>query len=85
MPQMDQSALAEIKALEARGETEDPKYMELLTEHYYVHHVLRMPAAEWPEPVQRAFAHTNLAIYAPMQGPSELGSSPDARLAGMTR
>jgi proline iminopeptidase len=85
MPQMDQAALAEIKALEARGETEDPKYMELLTEHYYVHHLLRMPAAEWPDPVQRAFAHTNLAIYVPMQGPSELGSSPDARLAGWDR
>ena len=36
-------ALAEIQALEERGETEDPRYMELLIEHHYVHHVLRMP------------------------------------------
>jgi proline iminopeptidase len=44
-------------------------------EHHYVHHVLRMPADEWPEPVVRAFAHINEAIYVPMQGPSELGMS----------
>jgi len=30
-----------------------------------------MPAAEWPDPVQRAFKHVNN----PMQGPSELGAS----------
>jgi proline iminopeptidase len=35
----------------------------------------RMPAHEWPDPVTRSFAHTNLAVYAPMQGPSELGAS----------
>jgi proline iminopeptidase len=85
MPQMDQAVLAEIKAFEANGETDDPKYMELLTEHHYVHHVLRMPAADWPDPVQRSFAHMNLAIYVPMQGPSELGSSAEARLARWDR
>jgi proline iminopeptidase len=85
MPQMDQAALAEIKALEASGETEDPRYMELLTEHHYVHHVLRMPAADWPDPVQRAFAHINPAIYVPLQGPSELGISADAKLASWDR
>jgi proline iminopeptidase len=85
MPEMDQAALAEIKALEATGETEDPKYMELLIEHHYVHHVLRMPAADWPDPVQRAFAHINPAIYVSMQGPSELGISADARLAHWDR
>ena len=42
MPQMDQAVLAEIKAFEARGETDNPKYMELLMEHHYVHHVLRL-------------------------------------------
>jgi ketosteroid isomerase-like protein len=34
-----------------------------------------MPAAQWPDPVQRAFKHTNAKIYVPMQGPSELGAS----------
>ena len=85
MPQMDQAALAEIKAMEAAGETEEPRYMELLMEHHYVHHVLRMPADEWPDPVNRAFAHTNRDIYVSMQGPSELGISDDARLAEWDR
>jgi proline iminopeptidase len=85
MLQMDQAVLAEVKAFEARGETEDPRYVELMTEHYYVHHLLRMPAADWPDPVQRDIAHTNMAIYVPMQGPSELGVSADARLAHWDR
>ena len=33
------------------------------------------PAAEWPEPLNRAFRHLNLKVYVPMQGPSELGAS----------
>jgi proline iminopeptidase len=85
MPRMDQSALAEIKSLEASGETENPRYMELLTEHHYVHHVLRMPTRDWPDPVQRGFAHINPAIYVSMQGPSELGISADAKLAHWDR
>jgi proline iminopeptidase len=85
MPQMDQAALAEIKSLEAAGEIENPRYMELLTEQHYVHHVLRMPEADWPDPVQRAFAHINPAIYVSMQGPSELGISADAKLADWDR
>jgi proline iminopeptidase len=75
MPAMDQAALREIKELEAAGDFEDPRYMELLIPHHYVHHVLRMPVDEWPDPVNRAFGHINPAIYVPMQGPSELGAS----------
>jgi proline iminopeptidase len=75
MPSMDQAALAEIKDLEARGETENPRFMQLLLEHHYVHHVLRMPVLDWPEPVTRTFAKINQAVYVPMQGPSELGMS----------
>jgi proline iminopeptidase len=85
MPAMDQAALAEIKSLEAAGEIENPRYMELLTEQHYVHHVLRMPPADWPDPVQRGFAHINPAIYVSMQGPSELGISADARLVNWDR
>lgn len=85
MPQMDQAVLAEIKGFEARGETENPKYMELLVEHHYVHHVLRMPPGDWPDPVQRTFAHINPAIYVSMQGPSELGISAEASLARWDR
>lgn len=72
MPAMDQGALAEIKKLEAEHRWDDPRYEELLVPHYE-QHVLRRPTAEWPEPVQRAFADINKDIYVPMQGPSELG------------
>ncbi len=75
MPPMDQEALAEIKRIEAEGQTSDPRYEALLMEQHYVHHVLRRPAQEWPEPVVRSFAHLNPAVYVPMQGPSELGAS----------
>lgn len=75
MPAMDQAALAEIKDLEARGDTANPRYMALLLEHHYTQHVLRMPVEEWPEPVTRMFAKINQAIYVSMQGPSELGLS----------
>lgn len=75
MPAMDQTVLAEIKGYEAAGDYEHPRYMELLIEQHYVHHVLRMPPADWPDPVNRAFAHINPSIYVPMQGPSELGLS----------
>jgi proline iminopeptidase len=85
MPQMDQAALAEIKSLEAGGDIENPRYMELLYEQHYVHHVLRMPARDWPDPAQRGLAHINPAIYVSMQGPSELGISADAKLAHWDR
>ena len=85
MPEMDQEKLAEIKAFEADHRTEDPRYMDLVIEQHYVHHVLRMPFADWPDPVERAFAHVNLAIYVSLQGPSELGISADAKLANWER
>ena len=75
MPGLDQEALAEIKRLEAAGETDDPSYEALLMEHHYVKHVCRMPSDEWPDPVVRGFEHINPAIYVPLQGPSELGAS----------
>ena len=85
MPRMDQAALAEIKSLEAAGDIENPRYLELLYEQHYIHHVLRMPVADWPDPVQRGFAHINPAIYVSMQGPSELGISASAKLAQWDR
>ncbi|HEY8164848.1 MAG TPA: proline iminopeptidase-family hydrolase [Gemmatimonadaceae bacterium] len=75
MPALDQEALAEIKRLEAGGQYDDPRYMELLIPHHYTEHVLRMPHDQWPDPVNRMFEHLNQAVYIPMQGPSELGAS----------
>jgi proline iminopeptidase len=85
MPAIDQQALAEIQALEASGDYENPRFMELLIEHHYVHHVLRMPASDWPDPARRGFDHLNPAVYVKMQGPSELGISPSATLANWSR
>ena len=39
------------QAARGRRRHRNPRYMELLCEHHYVHHVLRMPADEWPDPV----------------------------------
>jgi proline iminopeptidase len=75
MPEMDPAVLAEVKALEAAGEFDSPRYMELLLPSHYEQHVLRMPIEAWPDPVNRAIAHVNPAVYVPMQGPSELGIS----------
>ena len=82
-PQMDQAALAEIERMEAAGDFENPKFMELLMEHHYIQHILRRPAEEWPDPVNRAFAKLNYKLYTLMQGPSELGAS--GRLAEWDR
>jgi len=75
MSSMDPAILAEIQGYETANETENPRYMELLGEHHYQYHVLRMPVDEWPDPVNRTFKHMNAAIYVSMQGPSELGAS----------
>lgn len=75
MPAMDQQALAEIKRFEETGTTQDPRYMELLMPVHYEKHFLRLPAQQWPDPVNRALKHANMKIYVPMQGPSELGAA----------
>jgi proline iminopeptidase len=77
MPAMDQKALAEIKAIEANKQFDSPRYMELLIPNFYVHHIIRMPPDQWPDPGLRAFNKMNQAIYVKMQGPSEMGASGD--------
>jgi len=75
MPAMDQKALAEIKKIEAAKDYKNPRYMQLLIPNFYEQHILRMPAAQWPDPVNRAFGHINESIYVLMQGPSEMSAS----------
>jgi proline iminopeptidase len=79
--QMDPAVLAEIDALEAKGQTETPRYMELLGPNFYAKHICRLP--ELPDAVERAFAKLNRDIYVPMQGPSEFRTS--GRLARWDR
>ena len=80
---LDPEALAEIRAIEAAGDYDNPRYEELLMREHYVRHVLRLPADQWPEPVLRSFANTNRHIYVLMQGPSEFGIG--GRLANWDR
>lgn len=83
MPQMNPADLATVQKLEAEHKTDDPRYMGILVPQFYEKHILRRPAAEWPEPVNRSFAHLNQHIYTLMQGPSEMGAS--GRLANWDR
>jgi proline iminopeptidase len=72
-PQMEPAVLEEIQQLEANDEYDNPRYLELLLNHYYTEHVLRVPLEEWPEVVNRTFKHMNPNVYVLMQGPSEFG------------
>ena len=71
--QMDPKVVAELKAIEARGEYESPRYMDLLIPNFYHAHICRL--TDWPDAVNRAFARINRQIYVLMQGPSEFGAS----------
>jgi len=71
--QMDTAVLAEVRAIEAKGDFANPRYMELLKPNFYNQHLCRLPV--WPEAVDRSFKHTNNVIYTMMQGPSEFGIS----------
>ncbi len=72
--QLPAGVLAELQAIEAAEDYDNPRYMELLIPHHYEHHVLRRPYSQWPDSVLRAFEHLNPKVYIPMQGPSELGA-----------
>lgn len=69
--QMDPAVLAEIRAIEAKKDFANPRYMELLLPHFYKQHLCRLE--EWPDGFNRTMKHVNGEIYAMMQGPSEFG------------
>jgi len=71
--QIDPAVLAEIQAIEARGDYENPRYEALLMPNFYAQHICRLP--EWPDAVNRTFAHLNKHVYTLMQGPSEFRAS----------
>ena len=79
-PKLPAEVLKEIRDLEAKEDYENPRYSELIYTNFYTEHVLRMPLEEWPDPVNRAFAHINPDLYVTMQGPSEFGVVGDAKL-----
>ncbi len=84
-PQMDPAVYEEIQEMEANQDFGNPRYMELLFEHHYTQHVLRMPMEEWPEPVMRTLNHVNPEVYVHMQGYSEFGITGDATLKDWDR
>ena len=53
MPAMDQACWPRSRGSRPTGQTDDPRYEELLMEHHYVLHVCRLPLEEWPDPVTR--------------------------------
>lgn len=73
--QFDPVVLDSVMAMEKRGDFNNTNYMGLLVPNFYEKHILRLPAAEWPDPVNRAFAKMNKSLYVTMQGPSEFGIS----------
>jgi len=79
-PQLDAEVYREIKGLEAAEDFDNPRYGDLLFEHYYTEHILRKPMDEWPEAVMRSIKHVNNQIYVHMQGFSEFGITGDATL-----
>ncbi|MHA8099328.1 proline iminopeptidase-family hydrolase [Aquirufa aurantiipilula] len=71
--QMDPKVLAEIRAIEAKKDFNNPRYMELLIPNFYHEHICRLK--EWPDALNRSLKHANGSIYVQMQGPSEFGIS----------
>ncbi|HLG34921.1 MAG TPA: proline iminopeptidase-family hydrolase [Bacteroidia bacterium] len=72
---MPKEVLDTIRMIEAKGDYENPKYMELLMPNFYAQHICRIPMEQWPEPMMRSFGKMNQSLYVTMQGPSEFGIS----------
>ncbi|HRH60252.1 MAG TPA: proline iminopeptidase-family hydrolase, partial [Chitinophagaceae bacterium] len=69
---MNQGLIDSIQQMEAAGQTENPRYMQLL-QSFYDKHLCRIVPN--PNSVQRSFMHVNYTVYKMMQGPSEFGAS----------
>lgn len=71
--QMKPEVLTEIRAIEAKKDFSNPRYMELLLPNFYHEHICRLE--EWPDALNRSLKHANGTVYTMMQGPSEFGIS----------
>lgn len=80
-PQLPEDVLREVKEMEANKDYANPRYEELLMEHFYTEHIMRKPLEEWPKSVFLLFEHLNPDIYVYMQGPSEFGITDEATLS----
>tara|TARA_Y100000589_G_scaffold313451_1_gene334798 strand:- start:91 stop:996 length:906 start_codon:yes stop_codon:yes gene_type:complete len=84
-PQLPEGVFEEIKDLESKEDFENPRYFNLLLEHYYTAHVLRIPLDKWPNAINNDFDNTNNEIYVLMLGQSEFGIVGDAKLENWDR
>ncbi|MBD2703928.1 proline-specific peptidase family protein [Spirosoma sp. BT702] len=69
--QLKPEVLAEVRAIEAKKDFANPRYMELLIPNFYHEHICRL--TEWPDALNRSIKHANNEVYTLMQGPSEFG------------
>ncbi|WP_299443080.1 proline iminopeptidase-family hydrolase [uncultured Aquimarina sp.] len=79
-PRLDPAVLKEIMSYEEKEDYANERYLDLIVQHYYTKHIIRMPVDKWPEPINRSFKHLNPDVYVTMQGPSEFGIKGDATL-----
>ncbi|XWK68883.1 proline iminopeptidase-family hydrolase [Tunturiibacter gelidiferens] len=63
------ASLRTLEALEAKNAYDSPEYEKIMMTELYPQMICR--TKPWPEPVDRAFRHSNQKIYIQMQGVSE--------------
>jgi proline iminopeptidase len=63
------ASLRTLEALEAKNAYDSPEYEKIMMMELYPQMICR--TKPWPEPVDRAFRHSNQKIYNEMQGVSE--------------
>ncbi|WP_353064591.1 proline iminopeptidase-family hydrolase [Tunturibacter psychrotolerans] len=63
------TSLRTLEALEAKNAYDSPEYEKIMMTELYPQMICR--TKPWPEPVDRAFRHSNQKIYNQMQGVSE--------------
>lgn len=61
--------IAVLDKYEAKGEYENPEYMQAMIGNVYARHLCRLDP--WPEPVERSLRHFNSQVYNTLQGPNE--------------
>jgi len=79
-PKLPPEVLEEIMSYEEKEDYSNERYLDLIVQHYYTKHVIRIPVDKWPNPINRSFKHLNPDVYVTMQGPSEFGIKGDATL-----
>jgi proline iminopeptidase len=75
LPAMEPAAREEIERLVSAGEFTNPRLFELMVTQFYEPFFVRLPVAEWPEGLNRAFTGVNPEIQGVVHGPDILHPS----------